>query len=163
MLPFLGMQLLTRAPQIETKVYIKPTNTRLLLHYQSHVDMCYKRGLLKTMLDRAYRLSACWSYFSEECDRLRVIFSRLKYPQHLFNTTIKIFVASEAEDRQPILAPGDSPTVRIVIPFKDQVSADFVRKQLKDLSQKTHTAIQPVSLATRSNRNLKCRRKNRLL
>ena len=68
MLPFLGMQLLNRAPQIETKVYIKPTNTGLLLHYQSHVDMRYKRGLLKTMLDRVYRLSACWSYFSEECD-----------------------------------------------------------------------------------------------
>ena len=61
MLPFFGMQLLNRVPQIETKVYIKPTNTGLLLHYQSHVDMRYKRGLLKTMLDRAYRLSACWS------------------------------------------------------------------------------------------------------
>ena len=54
LLPFLGMQLpLNRAPQIETKVYIKPTtNTGLLLHYQSHVDMRYKRGLLKTMLDQ---------------------------------------------------------------------------------------------------------------
>ena len=111
MLPFLGMQLLNRAPQIETKVYIKPTNTGLLLHYQSHFDMRYKRGLLKTMLDRAYRLSACWSYFSEECDRLRVIFSRLKYPQHLNNTTIETFVASKAEDQQPIPAPVDSPTV----------------------------------------------------
>ena len=87
---------------------------------------------------------ACWSYFSEECDRLRVIFSRLKYPQHLIDTTIKIFVASKAEDQQPIPTSVDSPTVGIVLPFKDQVSADFVRKQLKDLSQKTHTAIQPV-------------------
>ena len=59
LLPFLGMQLLNRAPQIETKVYIKPTNTGLLLHYQSHVDTRYKRGLLKTMLDRAYCLSSC--------------------------------------------------------------------------------------------------------
>jgi len=105
--------------------------------------MRYKRGLLKTTLDRAYRLSSCWSYFSEECGRLRVIFSRLKYPQHLINTTL-IFVASKAEVQQPIPAPGDSPTVRIVLPFKDQVSADLVRKQLKDLSQRTYTAIQPV-------------------
>ena len=118
MLPFLGMQLLNRAPQIETKVYIKPTNTGLLLHYQSHVDMRYKRGLLKTMLDRAYRLSACWSYFS-----------------------------------------GDSPTVRIVLPFKDQVSVDFVRKQLKDLSQKTHTAIQPVFVSNKIEQQLKVQEK----
>ena len=164
MLPFLGMQLLNRAPQIETKVYIKPTNTGLLHHYQSHVDMHYKRGLLKTMLDHAYRLSSCWSYFSEECDRLRVIFSRLKYPQHLINTTIKIFVASKAEDQLQIPAPGDSPAVGIVLPFKDQVSADFVRKQLKDLSQTTHTAIQPVFVSNKIEQELKVQeKKNRLL
>ena len=37
MLPFPGIQLLNRSPQIETKVYVKPTNSGLLLHYQSHV------------------------------------------------------------------------------------------------------------------------------
>ena len=57
---FLGMYCLNRASQIETKVYVKPTNTGLLLHNHSHVAMRYKRGLLKTMLDRAYRLSSCW-------------------------------------------------------------------------------------------------------
>ena len=57
MLTFLGTQLLNRAPQIETKVYVKPTNTGLTVHYQSHVDNRYKRSLLTTMLDRAYRLS----------------------------------------------------------------------------------------------------------
>ena len=36
-LPFLGMQIFNRAPHIETKVYVTPTNTGLLLHYQSHV------------------------------------------------------------------------------------------------------------------------------
>ena len=58
MLPFLGIQLLNRAPRIETKVFVKPTNSGLLLHYHSHVDNRYKRGLLTTMLDRAYRLSS---------------------------------------------------------------------------------------------------------
>ena len=97
-LPFLGVQLLNgRAPHIEIKVCIKPTNIRLLLHYQSHVDMCYKRRLLKTMLNRAYRLSSCWSYFSEECDRFKALFERLKYPLNLVNTTVKSFVASKFE------------------------------------------------------------------
>ena len=31
-------RVLNRAPQIETNVYVKPTNTGLLLHYHSHVD-----------------------------------------------------------------------------------------------------------------------------
>ena len=52
MLPFLGTQLLNKHTRVETKVYVKPTNTGLLLHYKSHVDDRYKHGLLKTMLDR---------------------------------------------------------------------------------------------------------------
>ena len=49
MLPFLGTQLLNKHTHVETKVYVKPTNTGLLLHYKSHVNDRYKRGLLKTM------------------------------------------------------------------------------------------------------------------
>ena len=44
MLPFLGTQLINKSTQ--TKVYVKPTNTGLLLHYKSHVDDRYKRGIL---------------------------------------------------------------------------------------------------------------------
>ena len=88
MLPFLDTQLLNRALQIETSVYVKPTNKGLLLRYQSHVDNRYKRSLLTTMPDRAYRLSSSWIYFSDECKRLKTVFSRLKYPLHLINSTI---------------------------------------------------------------------------
>ena len=35
---------------------VKPTNSGLLLHYQSHVENRYKKGLLGTMLDREHRL-----------------------------------------------------------------------------------------------------------
>ena len=86
-----GYQLLNRSPQIETKVYVKPTNSDLLLHYQSHVDNRYKKGLLRTMLDRTHRLSSSWTHFSDECDRLKTVFSRLKYSKHLVNSTIKRF------------------------------------------------------------------------
>ena len=100
MLPFLGIQLLNRSPQIETKEYVKPTNSGLLLHYQSHVDNRYKKGLLRTMLDRAHRLSSSWTHFSDECDHLKTVLSRLKYPVHLINSTIKSFVDSKVCDQQ---------------------------------------------------------------
>ena len=85
MFPFLGIQLLNKSTQIQTKTYVKPTNTGLLLNYKSHVDNRYKRGLLKTMLDPALRLFSKWFYFSEECDRLTIVFSRLDYPDKLVN------------------------------------------------------------------------------
>jgi len=34
-LPFLGMVIIRSGPQLDMKVYVKPTDTGLLLHYQS--------------------------------------------------------------------------------------------------------------------------------
>ena len=151
--------LLNKHTRVETKVYVKPTNTGLLLHYKSHVDDRYKRGLLKTMLDRAYRLSSNWHYFSEECDRLKLMFSRLKYPDNLVNSTISRFVAAKASD-QPVSSPAVSDRldpIRVVLPFKDQASADIVRAQLKDLSHKIQTTVQPVFVSQKIERDLKLR------
>lgn len=88
-----GIQLLNRTPRIETKLFVKPANSGLLLHYHSHVDNRYKRGLLTTMLDRAYRLSSSWSYFTKECERLKSVFSKLKYPRHLVDSIVKTFLS----------------------------------------------------------------------
>ena len=85
-LPFLGVELLHLAPRIKTKVYVKPTSTGLLLHYQSHVDLRYQRSLITTTLDRAYRISSDWSYFSQECDRLEIAFLN---PKHFTNLAAK--------------------------------------------------------------------------
>ena len=41
MAPFPGTQLFNRSSHEETKVYVKLTNTGLLLHYKSHVDVRY--------------------------------------------------------------------------------------------------------------------------
>jgi len=91
------------------------------------------------MLDRAFRLSSNWSYFSDECDRLKMVFSRLSYPDRLINSTISCFIAVKASDQLvPELPAGNNEVkaVPVVLPFKDQSSADIVRAKLKDLSQK---------------------------
>ena len=156
MLPFLGIQLLNRSHQIETRVYVKLTNSSPLLHYQSHVENRYKQGLLRTMLDRAYRLSSCWSHFSDECDWLKTAFSRLKYPKHLVNSTIKSFVDSKVCDQQRPLsqAKETDDTVRVVLPFIDQISADIVKEQLKDLNLIVNTTIYPVSASRKIEQEL---------
>ena len=143
--PFLDIQLLNRTPQIERKVYVKPTNSGLLLHYQGHVNNRYKEGLLRSMLDRAHRLSSSQSHFSDDCDCLKTVFWRLKYPKHLVNSTIKSFVDSKVCGQKQLLPSKETDdTVWVILPFKDQILADIVKKQFKDLSLKVHTTIQPV-------------------
>ena len=103
--------------------------------------------LLTTILDRAYHFSSTWSYFSDECERLKSLFSRLKYPQHLINPTMNTFVSSTVADPQPSQASAEMTScdvTRVVISFKEQDPANLVKTQLKDRSLKLHTTIQPV-------------------
>ena len=49
---FLGMMIFRNGPRLDTKVYVKSTDTGLLLHYQSHVDVKSKSIIYrKTMLN----------------------------------------------------------------------------------------------------------------
>ena len=56
-IPFLGSLITRCGNTLKTEVYRKPIDTGLLLHFQSHVDNRYKKGLVNMMIDRAYRLS----------------------------------------------------------------------------------------------------------
>ena len=108
------------------------------------------------MLDRAYRLSSDWSHFHEECDRLREVFCKLKYPQHLIDTAIKKLIDTKVSDPQPYLSSQEKTnTVRVILPFKDQSSAHIVKRQLSKLSLKVGTAIQPVFESRKLNEDLK--------
>ena len=114
----------------------------LLLHFHSHVDKRYKRSLIETMLNRAYRLSSSWQHFTDECERLKMLFDRLKYPPRLVNSTISTYIdrqykAANQEPKAPNQEPESSKqkVVRIALPFKDQKSADIVTKQLANLSK----------------------------
>ena len=90
-LPFLSMHLINKSPNIERKVYVKPTSTGLLLHYESRVEARYKSSLITTMLQRAWRISSSWQHFTDECKRLEIMFSKFKNLQHMVKATIRRF------------------------------------------------------------------------
>ena len=69
-LPFIGMEIIKIDGSLETCAHRKKTNKGLLLHYQSHGDSRYKRSLLRTMLDRAKRISSTQDFLSQECKNL---------------------------------------------------------------------------------------------
>ena len=119
-IPFLGVEISKKDDRLETKVYIKPTNTGLLLHYHSHVDKKYKRSLITTMLNQAHCISSTWQHFSNECDRLKTLFNRLKYPPHLVDSAISTFIdrQHEAVDKEP--ESSKPKVVQVPLPFKDQ-------------------------------------------
>jgi len=98
------------------------------------------------MLDRALKLSSTWQLFHLECDRLTQTFSRLQYPMQLIQSTISNFVTKKVSgDAISTRAHNVNETpVRIVLPFKDQRSANSTRRQLGELGQKIVIDIHPV-------------------
>ena len=157
-LPFLGMNVIRNGCRLDTTVYRKPTDTGLLLHYHSHVDVRYKRSLLNTMLNRAFQLSSTWKFFHEECERLKEIFSRLRYPVDLVQSTIRRFIESKvAEESHIQVSDKREAPVRIMLPYKDQKSANVVRKQLADLGRKINADISPVYTSRKIKDEIKVR------
>ena len=114
--------------------------TGLLLHFQSHTDLRYKRCLIKTMAHRSKELSSTYQAFVDECGRLKSIFHRLGYFSSLVNCIIDNCDYSSTLDAKT----KSDETLRVSIPFKDQVSANIVKKQMRDLRSKIGIDVQPI-------------------
>ena len=153
---FIGIEIIKNRTKIDTQVYRKPTKTGLLLHFQSHTDKRYKDCLLKTMIHRAYALSSTVEAFDQECTRLRSIFTRLDYPLAMINSIITKSIQSLSFDTRE-KNKEDSSVVRVILPFKDQTSANAVRRQMRDLSHKIGTTLQPVFTSRKLEQDLKPR------
>ena len=141
-IPFLGTVLTRCDDTLTTEVYRKPTDTGLLLYFQSHVDSRYKKGLVNTMVNRAYRLSSTKESFAKECNQLRTMFSKLHYPKSLVDSNINKFTQEPDKEIPPL--PSADPYVYIVLPFKDQRSADGVRRDIYSLGAKIKVNVEPI-------------------
>ena len=68
-------------------------------------------------------------------------------------------MATKVSDQPVSISPtavSDS-SVRVILPFKDRSSADIVRRQPQDLSNKIHTTVSPVFVSQKIERDLKMR------
>ena len=119
------------------------------------MDSRYKHGLLVTVLNHAHRLSSSRAHFSEECERLRGVFRKLRYPNHLIDSIINRFITLRVAVDQPKQHTDDA--IRTVIPYKDQDATVFVKRQLRDLSTKVQKTIQPVFTSYKLKQDLSLR------
>ena len=87
-------------------------------------------------------LSSSPDAIAEECDNLKTIFLKLKYPEKFINSTITRFI--ESQNQEQVRDVQANAPVWIILPFKDQRSADVVRRQLSDLGKKVNSDLRPV-------------------
>ncbi|CAH3188761.1 unnamed protein product [Porites lobata] len=94
------------------------------------------------MVNRVYRLSSTKEGFAKECNKLRTMFSKLCYPKTLVDSTTNTL--SQEPDKEIHTVPSVDPSVYIVLPFKDQLSADRVRKDIYSLGAKIDVNVELV-------------------
>ena len=131
----------------------KPTNMGLLLHFQSHTDLRYKKCLIKTTVHRAKELSSTHQTSSmNQCRHLKSTFHHLGYPSSLVNCIVDNCDHSSTLDAKHYKSDE---TLRVSIPFKDRVSANMVRRQMRDLSSKIGIDVQPIYTSKKLEQDLK--------
>ena len=72
----------------------------------------------------------------------------------LINSTINNFVRDISLGAD-VKRVKDSSVVRISLPFKDQISANAVRRQMKDLSHNIGTVVEPIFVSKKLEQGLK--------
>ena len=82
-LPFLDFS--TRSDRLITSVYRKSTFIRFLQNYNSFVPFTYKKGLIKTLIDRNFCLNNILDGFHLDFEKLKVILQKSEYAPKLVN------------------------------------------------------------------------------
>ena len=80
----------------------KDTFSGVYTNFQSFIPDTYKRGLLSTLLFRAYMISSSYTSLHEEVEKLKKIFSRNGYPGKFVDKCIFEFFNKLYEQRSPI-------------------------------------------------------------
>ena len=105
-LPFLDILLDNSHPSIVTSVYRKKTFTGLLTNYFSFAPLNYKLGLVRTLVDRVYKINNSWVGFHLDVKKLIVISRKNCFPSWVIDKIIHSYVSKKMN---PLNGQIDSP------------------------------------------------------
>ena len=92
-IPFLDVLVNNNDTSIVTSVYHKKTYTGLLLNYISFTPSTYKIGLIRTLIDRAYKINNTWTGFDKDVKKLSATLEKNSFPTNIINTEVKNYLS----------------------------------------------------------------------
>ena len=129
-LPFLDVLIDNHDPSSSlTRVYRKKTFTGLLTNYFSFTSYSYKVGLIKTLVDRAYKINNTWLGFHEDINNPTDILKKNLFPAHLIEKIINRYITGTQNNHHPRDSlPTTSPTFYFKLPYIGRFSAITQKK-----------------------------------
>ena len=65
------------------------------MNFNSFTPFTYKKGLIKTLIDRTFWLNNTWNGFHLDLKKLKVILQKNEYPNKLIDSSIKKYLAKK--------------------------------------------------------------------
>ena len=84
--------LISNNGNLQTSVFHNKTYTGLLLNYFRFFPDSYKYGLIKTLIDRMYRINCTWTGFNIDLKSLKQVLLRNQYPLTIIDNAIKKYL-----------------------------------------------------------------------
>ena len=134
-LPFLDVLVIRDGVKTKTKVYRKPSWSGVYLHFHSFVPFAYKSGLIRTLFDRARKISSPEFLAGEE----RFLTDALRnngYPSHV--------IAVFSRPRAPKPYGPDKKTVYIHLPFFGDRIADRYQNLISKSVCSAYSFVKPI-------------------
>jgi len=128
-LPFLDVLVNNNDPNsLLTSVYRKKTFTRLLTNCFSFTSYSCKVGLIRTLVDRAYKINNTWPGLHEDITKLMDIPKKNLFPAHLIERVDNRFVPGTLSNLSPQGSLPSSPTFYFKLPYIGHVSVVTQKK-----------------------------------
>ena len=99
-LPFLDILNDSSSNKLVTSVYRKPTYTGLLTNYNSFTSPNYKKGLIKTLIDRTFCINSTWSGFHYDILNLKSVLQKNEFPLKLIDKSISKYFSNNVFKRK---------------------------------------------------------------
>ena len=88
-LPFLDVLIdNTHRNSVVTSTFRKKTFTGLLINYFSFTPLSYKIGLIRTLIDRVFKINNTWLGFHKDITKLVFILRKNLFPVHLIDKCV---------------------------------------------------------------------------
>ena len=134
-LAFLDILINNKDPtNLITSVYRKKTFTGLLTNFFSFTVFSYKLGLIRTLLDRAYKINNTFLGFNEEFKKLSYMLKKNQFPEGLINSVVNKYL-DKVHASTPFPVDSKPPDGLCVLYFKIPylVLSNFAQRKIRSM------------------------------
>ena len=122
---------------ISITVYRKPTHSGVFTHFLSFSPFKFKLGLIRTLVDRAYKICSSWELFHDEVEKIVEMLSNNGYSKNFTYSIINKEITNKVNTTEKLVHEGPEKfKVYFKLPYIGDISSKVKQCISKDLPGK---------------------------